>query len=175
MYKRCYIGRVDLLDSSYWKNVHAVLGALDQDIAGLYTEAGIEGVRTRFVGPLIDLHRFGAMTIRQLADRREVSHSAMSQTAAAMRDAGLVEPAEGPGDARTRRIQLTARSRGLVPFLEAEWRATEMTVRQLDAELPYSLSQVADDLKVLLERRSFADRLRDNLQLPAGGEGAGEG
>jgi DNA-binding MarR family transcriptional regulator len=166
MYKCCYIEGVDLLDSSYWKNVHAMFGAFDQDIANLYTEAGIEGVRTRFVGPLIALNRFGPMTIRQLADRREVSHSAMSQTAAAMREAGLVEPAEGPGDARTRRIQLTAHSRALVPFLEAEWRATEMTVRQLDAELPYSLSQVADDMQALLARRSFADRLRDNLKPP---------
>src|SRR3569833_471226 len=83
MYKRCYIDRVDLLDSSYWGPVHAVLGAIDADIAALYTDAGIEGVRTRFVGPLIDLHRFGTMTIRGLAERRQVSHSAMSQTAAA--------------------------------------------------------------------------------------------
>jgi DNA-binding MarR family transcriptional regulator len=165
MYKCCYIVRVDLLDSSYWGNVHAVLGALDRDIAGLYTEAGIEGVRTRFVGPLIDLNRHGPMTIRQLADRREVSHSAMSQTAAAMRSAGLVEPAPGD-DARTRRIQLTARSRELVPFLEAEWRATEAAVMALDAELPYSLRRVADDLAALLERRPFADRLRDHLVRP---------
>jgi DNA-binding MarR family transcriptional regulator len=155
---------MDLLDSSYWRNVHAVLAAMDADIASLYTEAGIDGVRTRFVGPLIDLHRFGPMTIRELADRRRVSHSAMSQTGAAMRAAGLVEPAGEPGaDARTRRIQLTARSRELAPFLEAEWRATEQTVRELDAELPYSLSRLADDLTALLERRSFADRLRANL------------
>jgi DNA-binding MarR family transcriptional regulator len=165
MYKHCYIVAMDLLDSSYWGNVHAVLATMDADIAALYTDAGIDGVRTRFVGPLIDLHRFGPLTIRELADRRRVSHSAMSQTAAAMRSAGLVEPAgESGADARTRRIRLTARSRELVPFLEAEWRATEQTVRQLDAELPYSLSQLADELKALLEQRSFAARLRENLQ-----------
>jgi DNA-binding MarR family transcriptional regulator len=165
MYKHCYIGGMDLLDSSHWRNVHRVLGAMDADIAGLYTEAGIEGVRPRFVGPLIDLHRFGPLTIRELADRREVSHSAMSQTAAAMRSSGLVEPADEPGgDARTRRIQLTARSREHVPFLIAEWRATERTVRQLDAELPYSLDQLANELTALLDQRSFAERLRANLQ-----------
>jgi len=165
MYKHCYIGRMDLLDSSYWHNIHAVLGAIDQDIAGLYTEAGIEGVRTRFVGPLISINRLGPMTIRQLADRWDVSHSAMSQTVAAMRAAGLVETAAAaPGDdARTRPVQLTGRSRELIPFLEAEWRATELTVRQLDAELPYPLSRVADDLAALLEQRPFAARLRENL------------
>ena len=165
MYKCCYIALVDLLDSSYWHNIHAVLGAIDQDIASLYTEAGIEGVRTRCVGPLITINRFGPMTIRQLADRWDVSHSAMSQTVAAMRTAGLVETAPAaPGtDARTRPIGLTGRSRELIPFLEAEWRATELAVRELDAELPYPLSRVADDLAALLERRPFAARLRDHL------------
>jgi hypothetical protein len=86
----------------------------------------------------------------------------MSQTVAAMRTAGLVEDASG-GDGRTRPVQLTGRSRELIPFLEAEWRATELTVRQLDAELPYPLSRVADDIAALLERRPFAARLRDNL------------
>lgn len=165
MYKCCYIAAMELLDSSHWHHVHAVLGAIDQDIAGLYTEAGIKGVRTRFVGPLISINRFGPMTIRQLADRGDVSHSAMSQTVAAMRTAGLVETAPAaPGvDARTRPVQLTDRSRQLMPFLEAEWRATELTVRELDAELPYPLSRVADDLAALLERRPFAARLRDHL------------
>src|SRR4051794_28755094 len=110
MYKRCYIYLVDLLDSNHWSDLHALLASLDRDIAALYTDAGIDGMRTRFVGPLIDLHRFGPQTIRQLAGRRGVSHSAMSQTAAAMRRAGFVESAPGDGDGRTRRIRLTDRA-----------------------------------------------------------------
>ena len=62
-----------------------------QDIASLYTHAGITGMRTRFVGPLIQLSRREPMTIQELATSVEVTHSAMSQTAAAMRRAGLVE------------------------------------------------------------------------------------
>ncbi|WP_250002755.1 helix-turn-helix domain-containing protein [Actinoplanes sp. M2I2] len=150
---------MDLLDSNHWSDLHALLAELDRDIAALYTEAGIEGMRTRFVGPLIALHRFGPMTIRDLAARRGVSHSAMSQTAAAMARAGFVESTAGD-DARTRPIDLTARSREIMPFLLAEWRATETAVRQLDAELPYSLSQVTADLRALLASRSFTERLR---------------
>jgi DNA-binding MarR family transcriptional regulator len=156
---------MDLLDSNHWSDLHALLAEMDRAIAGLYAEAGIEGVRTRFVGPLIALHRHGPMTIRELATAREVSHSAMSQTAAAMREAGLVESADG-ADGRTRRVRLTGRARELVPFLIAEWRATEATVRALDAELPYSLTRVTGDLRALLERRPFAERLRANLELP---------
>ncbi|WP_308121259.1 helix-turn-helix domain-containing protein [Paractinoplanes bogorensis] len=150
---------MDLLDSNHWSDLHALLAELDQDIAALYTDAGIEGMRTRFVGPLIALHRFGPMTIRQLAERRGVSHSAMSQTAAAMTKAGFVESVVGV-DARTRPLRLTARSEQHMPFLVAEWRATETAVRQLDAELPYSLTQVTADLRALLEERPFAGRLR---------------
>ncbi|WP_307834457.1 helix-turn-helix domain-containing protein [Paractinoplanes lichenicola] len=150
---------MDLLDSNHWSDLHALLAELDQDIAALYTEAGIEGMRTRFVGPLIALHRFGPMTIRQLAERRGVSHSAMSQTAAAMTKAGFTESAVG-ADARTRELGLSAPAREIMPFLVAEWRATEAAVRQLDAELPYSLTQVTADLRGLLETQPFAERLR---------------
>lgn len=163
LHKHCYIARVDLLDSNHWRDLHALLADLDRDIAALYTEAGLDDIRTRFVGPMLDLHRFGPMTIRQLAARREVSHSAMSQTAAAMRRAGLVESTAGKGDARTRPVTLTARARELTPFLAAEWRATEAAVRALDAALPYPLSQVVDDLRALLRHRPFAARLRDHL------------
>ena len=150
---------MDLLDSNHWSDLHALLADLDRDIAALYTEAGIEGMRTRFVGPLIALHRFGPMTIRELAARRGVSHSAMSQTAAAMARAGFVESAAGD-DGRTRPIGLTARSREIMPFLVAEWRSTEAAVRQLDEELPYSMTQVVTDLRALLAARPFAERLR---------------
>lgn len=150
---------MDLLDSNHWSDLHALLAELDQSIAALYTDAGIEGMRTRFVGPLIALHRFGPMTIRQLAERRGVSHSAMSQTAAAMAKAGFTESVVG-ADARTREIGLSPRAREIMPFLVAEWKATEAAVRQLDDELPYSLTRVTADLRALLKARPFADRLR---------------
>lgn len=154
---------MDLLDSNHWDGLHALLAELDADIARLYAEAGLDDIRTRFVGPLIALHRFGPLPIRALAGRRGVSHSAMSQTVAAMRRAGLVEDAPGPADGRTRPVRLTARSTAAIPFLEAEWRATEAAVRELDAALPYSLSRVTEDLRGLLAARPFAERLRDHL------------
>ena len=163
MYKCCYIPPVDLLDSNTWGDLHALLAELDRDIAAVYTDAGIDGMRTRFVGPLIDLHRFGPQTIRQLAGRRSVSHSAMSQTVAAMRQAGFVESAPGDADGRTRQIRLSARAGKVVPLMIDEWRATEATVQALDAELPYSLTQVTADLRTLLARKPFGERLREHL------------
>jgi DNA-binding MarR family transcriptional regulator len=161
----------DELDGSHWRPLRVLLEAIDRDIAALYEEAGLGEVRTRFVGPLIQLGRHGPLTIRELATRVEVTHSAMSQTVAAMRAAGLVESASGP-DGRTRRVQPSARGREVLPFLEAEWRATEATVRELDAALPYPLTRVVADLEGLLRDRTFRDRLRDHTDV---GTGVGTG
>jgi DNA-binding MarR family transcriptional regulator len=152
----------DLLDSSHWGPVWQMLHAMDQDIASLYDDAGIKGLRTRFVGPLIQLSRHHSMTIQELATAVDVTHSAMSQTAAAMRAAGFVDSAES-SDGRTRRIQLSDRGREVLPFLTAEWRATEATVRELEAEIPYALSRVVKDINAALAGRSFKQRLNDNL------------
>jgi DNA-binding MarR family transcriptional regulator len=98
------------------------------------------------------------MTIRELADSMGHSHSALSQKVAAMRAAGLVDTVPGE-DARTKRVTLTDRARSVVGRLAAEWRATERASRELEAELPYPLSQVVQDMRQALERRSFHDRI----------------
>ena len=152
----------DLLDSSRWRPLRLLQEAMDRDIASLYDEAGITGLRSRFVGPLIQLSRHESMTIQELATSVEVTHSAMSQTAAAMRDAGFVDSAES-SDGRTRRVKLSDRGREVLPFLEAEWRATEATVREVEEEIPYPLGQVIEDIAAALATRSFRQRLNDNL------------
>lgn len=138
---------------------------MDEDIARLYAEQGVAGVRPRFSMALIKLHYLGPMTIRDLAGEVEVTHSAMSQTVTAMRRHGLVDTTLGQ-DARTREVALSDRGRALVPFLEAEWRATEQAIAQLEAEVPYPLTQVVRDLAAALDRHSFHDRIADHLDLP---------
>lgn len=152
----------DPSEHSHWHHVFRLLDAMNADIARLYTERGLTGVRPRFVGPLIRLGRRGGMTIRALAESLDVTHSAMSQTVAALQRDGLVTTVPG-ADARTREVVLTERARELLPFLEAEWRATEEAVAELDAEVPYALGQVARDLEAALARRSFHDRIADRL------------
>lgn len=151
-------------EDSRWRPLRRLLNAMDDDILRLYQERGVAGVRPRFTMPLIRLGHRGAMTIRQLAEALDVTHSAMSQTVSALRREGLVHSVPGP-DARTREVALTERARAIVPFLEAEWRATEQAVAQLEAEIPYALSQVVWDLEAALARRSFHDRIVQNLSV----------
>ncbi len=142
-----------------------LLMAMDAEIAQLYAERGVGEVRPRFTMALVRLHHLGPMTVTELAEQVDVTHSAMSQTVTAMRAAGLVETTPGP-DARTRRVALTAKGREPVPFLEAEWRATERAFAELEAEVPYPLTRVVEDMAAALERRPFLDRIREHLGEP---------
>ena len=162
----CYNSAVTSIDPTTvpgrWDALHALLRRLDDEIATVYTDRGVEGVRPRFVYPLIRLAHTGPLTIRDLAASLGRTHSAMSQTVTAMRREGLVETAPGE-DARTRRVALTERARELVPLLEAEWRATEESVAEIDDELPHALSAVVAELERVLERRSLRERLAARL------------
>ncbi|WP_091798556.1 MarR family winged helix-turn-helix transcriptional regulator [Prauserella marina] len=135
---------------------------MDDDIARLYAERGAANIRPRFTKPLIRLSRRGPMTIRELAEALELTHSAMSQTVAALRKEGFVTTEPGP-DARTRAVVLTERAERIIPFLEAEWLATEAAVAELESEVPYSLSQVVADLTSALERKPFRERIEDRI------------
>jgi DNA-binding MarR family transcriptional regulator len=147
---------------SLWRPLHRVLGELDKGIEEAYAELGIEGVRPRFSMALMFLELAGSMTIRRLATECGVTHSAMSQSVAEMRKAGLVESVPGP-DARSRVVSLTPRGRDVVPTLRAEWDATEAALQELEEELPYPPSRLAADLSRALEGRAFSERLLAQL------------
>jgi DNA-binding MarR family transcriptional regulator len=154
----------DPTEESRWRPLRLLLERMDREIARLYDERGAVGVRPRYVMPLVRLSRRGPMTIRQLADSVDVTHSAMSQTVASMRRDGLVRSVPGRGDGRTREVALTRKGRSLVPFMEAEWRATEAALVELEEELPYPLSQVVRDVEQALARRPFHDRIAEILE-----------
>ncbi|MFC9456054.1 MarR family winged helix-turn-helix transcriptional regulator [Streptomyces sp. NPDC056983] len=148
-----------------WQSLHQLLAAMDAEIEQVYVERGIKGVRPRFAYPLIRLAHTGPLTIRELAESLNRSHSAISQTIAAMRKEDLVTSEPGP-DARTRRINLTDRGRSLVPFLEAEWRATHATVAELDGEIPHAMTAVVEEVRRALEHRSMRERILRHLTEP---------
>jgi DNA-binding MarR family transcriptional regulator len=136
---------------------------MDGDIARIYEEHDVTGITPRQVKPLVRLSRLGPMTIRELSSTLGVTHSAASQTVSALRAAGLVRSSRG-ADARTRRIALTPKARALIPLLEAEWRATEATIAELESEIPYPLSRAVNEIEAAMARRSFHDRISEHLK-----------
>ena len=135
---------------------------MDDDIAAVYAEARIVGLKPSFVMELLRLHARGPMTITELARSVRRTHSATSQKVAAMRAAGWVRTTAG-SDARSKRVALTAKATRVIGRLAAEWRATEAAVAEIEAEIPYPLSRVVTDIEEALRRKSFHDRIAEKL------------
>jgi DNA-binding MarR family transcriptional regulator len=152
----------DPTEQGQWRPLRLLQQAMDDEITRIYAERRIEGVRPNWVMELIRLHSRGPMTITELAESVQRTHSAMSQKVAAMRAAGLVRTTVG-ADARSRQMTLPAKARKIMPQLAAEWRATEAAVAEIEQEIPYPLRRVVADIENALRRKSFHDRIADKL------------
>lgn len=152
----------DPTEHSRWRPVRLLLAAIDADIGRVYATAQIDGIKPSFVMELIRLQARGPMTIRELAESVQRTHSAVSQKVAAMRSAGLVRTTTGP-DARSKSVTLTAKAVRIVDQLKAEWRASEAALADIDAEIPYPLTTVVADIENALQRKSFHDRIAEKL------------
>ena len=152
----------DPTEESRWRPVFRVLSGIDDEIARVYAENGIPDLKPTWAMEIIRLHVRGPMTIAELARSVERTHSAMSQKVAAMRAAGWLETSPGP-DARSKKVTLTPKAERIAARLAAEWRATEASITELEAEIPYPLTRVADDITAALARKSFHDRITEKL------------
>lgn len=155
-------GPADPTEQSLWRPLRLLLQAMDNDIARVYAGADIEGLKPSWVLELLRLHARGPMTIAELARSVHRTHSAMSQKVAAMRAAGWVRTVAGT-DARSKQVTLTAKARRAVGAMTAEWRATEASAVEIEAEIPYPLSRVVTDISAALARKSFHDRISQKL------------
>lgn len=153
---------LDPTHQSHWRPLWLLQASMDADIARIYSEKRIDGLKPNFVMELLRLHACGPMTITELAQSVGRTHSALSQKVAAMRAAGWVQTVPGD-DARSKKVTLTDNARGIVGRLAAEWRATEAAVADIEAEIPYPLTRVVTDIEQALERKSFHDRIAEKL------------
>jgi DNA-binding MarR family transcriptional regulator len=135
---------------------------LDGDVAAIEEELGLTGFRPRYAPFLRTLAALGPSSIRDLAAAVEVTHSAASQTVAQMDRQGLVSLSPGT-DGRQRIVDLTDRTRELLPTMERAWQAAETAGRELDAELPHPLSEVVIAATEALHRKPLRDRIRPHL------------
>ena len=152
----------DPTEKSLWRPVFKLLSDLDEEIARVYADQGIEDLKPAWVYEIVRLHVRGPMTIADLARSVGRTHSALSQKVAAMRAAGWLDTAKG-ADARSKLVALTPKAERVADLLAAEWHATEEAITEIEAELPYPLTRVADDIRAVLARKSFHDRITDRL------------
>ena len=152
----------DPTEVSRWRPVFRLLSDMDDEIARVYADNGIEDLKPSWVLEIVRLHVRGPMTIADLARSVGRSHSALSQKVAAMRAAGWLETIPGR-DARSKKVTLTPKAERVAGLLAAEWRATEAVISELEAELPYPLTRVAEDIRSALSRKTFHARITEKL------------
>jgi DNA-binding MarR family transcriptional regulator len=152
----------DPTEQSRWRPVFRLLSDMDDEIARFYADRGMEDLKPSWVYEIIRLHARGPMTIAELARSAGRTHSALSQKVAAMRAAGWLETVPGR-DARSKTVILTPKANRVAALLAAEWRATEAALAELEAELPYPLTRVTQDIRAALSRRSFHARIAEHL------------
>jgi DNA-binding MarR family transcriptional regulator len=152
----------DPTERSRWRPVFRLLSDIDDEIARVYADNGIEDLKPTWVLEIVRLHARGPMTIAELARSVGRTHSALSQKVAAMRAAGWLETTPGR-DARSKKVALTPKAERVAALLSAEWRATEAAIAELEAELPYPLTRVAEDISTALSRKTFHARVTEHL------------
>ncbi len=150
---------MDLQHATLGTLLRALLDRLDPAVEQAYQDLQLD-YRPRYTPVLRTLMAQGPCRIKDLALACGLSHSALSQTVAAMMRAGWLLAASGD-DGRERILHLSPHARRALPALQAQWQATAQAARSLDADLGQSLEQVLREALVVLEQRPFAQRLQD--------------
>src|SRR5215468_7856494 len=114
----------DPTEVSRWRPVMRLMSHMDDEIARVYADNGIDDLKPSWVLEIVRLHVRGPMTIAELARSVGRTHSALSQKVAAMRAAGWLSTSAGP-DARSKEVTLTPKAEQVAALLAEERRATE--------------------------------------------------
>jgi DNA-binding MarR family transcriptional regulator len=139
-----------------------LLEMLDGDVEAAYVAAGLAW-RPRYTPVLRGLLSLGPVSIKALALKIGISHSAVSQTVAQMAKDALVDLKPG-ADARERIVVLTPKAEAMIPALQRQWAAVNAAADDLDAELTAPLSDTLHDAIAALNRTPFRQRIMAEVQ-----------
>ncbi|MEM0910138.1 MAG: MarR family winged helix-turn-helix transcriptional regulator [Pseudomonadota bacterium] len=134
---------------------------LDGSVERIYQDNGSQ-FKPRFFPVINALLKQGPMSIKSLSEQTQVSHSAVSQTVAAMKKIGYVtsEPGE---DKRERQIVLTEKMRAELPKLQEIWQAVHTAAQKLDRETSASLHTTLSLSISALDDKSFYQRISEEM------------
>lgn len=132
-----------------------------------YAEIGL-ACRPRYT-PVLRAMAAGASTVSDITEACRLTQGAVSQTLGLMAEAGLVTRHPLP-DGRKSEVRLTGAGQVLLTQVSAHWSVIFAALDELEAEIGHPLRRALTDTIDALERRSFAQRLRD--QAPTSGDAA---
>jgi DNA-binding MarR family transcriptional regulator len=105
------------------------------------------------------------VSIKDIADALNVSHSAMSQLVSALQKKGLVKSVVSAADARRKVITLTAKGKKLLEQIQPVWRALETAMADLAASGKESakILQALTQIEKALAQESLVNRITQAL------------
>lgn len=130
---------------------------LDGDSVRVYASLGI-AFEQRWFGVLNQLAINGSATVGELAATLRITHVSVSQTRQSLEKAGIVTSQSDPGDARKKKILLTAEGKQLVEKLRPIWTAFDEAALELNAEADDAVASL-NRLDDALQRQSIFDRI----------------
>lgn len=139
-----------------------LIDRLDGAVEQLYLDKGLT-FKPRYFPVAKTLINDGPMSIKALAAKTQVSHSAMSQTVAHMKRSGWLTTIAGE-DKRERLVMLSDEAKSALPQLREIWRAVELAAGKLNDELPMPIEQTLSSAIDALEQEDFYQRINKELE-----------
>lgn len=155
------------MKATHGTQLRHLIELLDGAVGAAYEEAGIN-YRPRYTPIMRALIRSEPATLGAIAEAAGITQPAATQTVALMVKDGLVTVEASRTDARQKMIKLSKQGRALIPALNRCWNATAIAAASLEADLPFSLSEVLDSAISALAAKSFGQRIAEaHAQLTA--------
>ncbi|MFL6657581.1 MAG: MarR family winged helix-turn-helix transcriptional regulator [Massilia sp.] len=148
------------MKATHGTQLRHLIELLDGAVGAAYDEAGLD-YRPRYTPVMRALMASEPLTIGFIAEAAGITQPAATQTVALMIKDGLVSAEAGPADARQKLIRLTPKGRDMVAALQRCWQATAIASASLEADLPFSLTDVLASAIVALEKKPFGARIRE--------------
>ena len=136
-----------------------LLEMMDGDVEAMYRDKD-PVYSPRFTPVMKALSDSHPLSIKEIAGRSSISHSAASQTISIMAKKGLVTLAPDI-DKRSRLVSLSVQGKKLLPWLNERWSTVNKAADALDQELDFPLSELLAQAIDALEKRSFAERIQE--------------
>lgn len=135
--------------------------SIDEDARVIYAELNIS-FQQRWVGMLEELAKRGPCSVGELAESLGIRHSSVSQTRRSLEEEGLVEAADDPDDARSRKLRLSPAGKKLVQKLEYVWDVLNQASVEVDEEAGHVVAAL-DRLDEALRRKSLYERVHEKF------------
>lgn len=148
------------MKSTHGTQLRHLIELLDGAVGDAYDAAGLN-YRPRYTPVMRSLMAKEPATIGFIAEAAGITQPAATQTVALMIKDGIVSVEASPTDARQKMIRLTQQGRDLIPQLKLCWQATAIASASLEADLPYSLTEVLDSAIRALAAKPLGERIRE--------------